>query len=102
VLCPGSIDTPILDREPDADLPVTDSETVTARRSLATVKQNPIPADRFATRALDHVARNRSVIVVPAAAKSLWYLQRMSPRLMDFIGGTIARRVDRDLVRPRG
>ena len=101
VLCPGSVETPILDRPPDADLPATASEPVTARQYLETVRQKPVPAARFASRALDQIARNRSVIVVPTAAKSLWYLQRLSPRLMDYVGGTIARRVQRDLVRPR-
>jgi NAD(P)-dependent dehydrogenase (short-subunit alcohol dehydrogenase family) len=101
VLCPGSIETPILDRAPDADLPAMTSAPVTARQYLATVKQKPIPADKFASRALRHVARNQSVIVVPAAAKSLWYLQRCSPRLMEYVSAMIARKVQRDLVKPR-
>jgi NAD(P)-dependent dehydrogenase (short-subunit alcohol dehydrogenase family) len=101
VLCPGSIETPILDRPPDSDLPTTASAPVTARQYLATVRQKPIPADRFARNALDEVARNKAVIVVPSSAKSLWYLHRLSPRLMDHIGRAIARRVERDLVRPR-
>src|SRR5438445_8070538 len=35
VLCPGSIETPILDRPPDSDLPTTASAPVTARQYLA-------------------------------------------------------------------
>src|SRR5438105_1750559 len=101
VLCPGSIDTPILDRAPDDDLPPMPSAPVTAREYLELVKQKPIPADEFASKALRRVARNRSVIVVPAAAKSLWYLQRFSPRLMEYVSATIARKVQRDLVKPR-
>ena len=100
-LCPGSIETPILDRLPDADLPATKSVPVTAREFLAVVKQKPIPADRFATGALRGVARNRGIIVVPSSAKSLWYLQRCSPRLMEWITGVLARRVDTALVRDR-
>ncbi len=101
VLCPGSIETPILDRGPDADLPATTSVTVTAREYLAIVRQKPLNVDVFARRALDEVARHRSIIVVPAAAKSLWYLQRLSPALMDRVGDLIAGKVDRELVRPR-
>lgn len=101
VLCPGSIDTPILDRRPDPDLPATASVTVTAREYLAAVGQKPVDVDGFARRALDQVARNRSIIVVPAAAKSLWYLQRLSPALMDRVSDLIASKVERELVRPR-
>jgi NAD(P)-dependent dehydrogenase (short-subunit alcohol dehydrogenase family) len=101
VLCPGAIETPILDRSPDADLPVTASEPVTAREYLASLGQKPFPADDFARRALEQVAHNKSVVVLPSRAKALWYLQRFSPRLMDRVGRAIATRVDRDLVHPR-
>ncbi len=101
VLCPGSIETPILDRRPEEDLPPTASAPVSARQYLATVRQKPVSADRFARRALEQIARNRAVIVVPSSAKSLWYLQRLSPALMDLIGRAIARKVERDLIRPR-
>lgn len=101
VLCPGSVETAILDRLPPADLPLTSSESVTARTYLAAVRQKPISADRFARRALEGVARNKSIIVVPASAKSLWYLQRLSPALTERICRLIARRVERDLIRPR-
>ena len=100
VLCPGSIDTPILDRAPDADLPATPSAAVTARAYLAAIGQKPVDVVPFARRVVDQVARNRSIIVVPAAAKSLWYLQRLSPAAMDRVGGLIARKVSRELIRP--
>jgi len=100
-LCPGSIETPILDRQPDADLPRTASRAVTAREYLAAIKQKPVPADRFARRALQQVATNQAVIVEPSSARLLWYLQRWSPRLMDVACARIARRVQRDLIRPR-
>jgi len=47
------------------------------------------------------VARNQGLIIVPASAKSLWYLQRLSPRLVEMITGALARRVDKALVRDR-
>ncbi|MEY2570260.1 MAG: hypothetical protein QOE63_610 [Acidimicrobiaceae bacterium] len=100
-LCPGSIDTPILDRAPDPDLPATESATVTAREYLAAVKQKPISADRFAQRALQQVARNKAIIVVPRSAKALWCVQRISPALMGVLTGSIARKVQRELIRPR-
>jgi short-subunit dehydrogenase len=100
VLCPGAVETAILDRLPPADLPPTGSAPVTARQYLVTVGQRPMPALVFAERALDQVARNRAIVVVPRAARSLWFLHRVSPALVDRINRTVARRVARRLVRP--
>jgi NAD(P)-dependent dehydrogenase (short-subunit alcohol dehydrogenase family) len=101
VLCPGAVETPILDRLPAADLPVTASASVSPRQYLAKVRQRPIPAERFARLALRDVARNKSIIVVPRSAATLWYLNRLSPALVGRISRSIARTVERDLVRPR-
>lgn len=101
VLCPGAVETPILDRLPDLDLPITASEPVTARRYLAKVRQKPITAERLARGALAGVARNKGIIIVPRGAAALWYLQRLSPVLVGRISRSIARQVERDLVRPR-
>jgi hypothetical protein len=90
VLCPGAVETPILDRLPADDLPVTATAPVTARQYLSLLKQTPIAAERF--------ARNRAIIVVPATARALWYLHRLSPSLVGRITGSIARRVDRELL----
>ena len=100
VLCPGAVDTAILDRLPPDDLPATASVPVTARQYLRKMRQKPIGADRFARAALREVVRNRAIIVVPRSAKSLWYLQRVSPALVDRIARTMAKTVIKDLVRP--
>lgn len=99
-LCPGAVDTAILDRLPDADLPATASAPVTPRDYLAKMRQRPIDVDRFARLALRAVLRNKALIVVPRSAKSLWYLQRMSPALVERISRSMARMVTKDLVRP--
>lgn len=52
-----------------------------SREYLAVVRQKSVPADEVARRALKAVTRNRAVIVVPASAKPLWYLHRLTPRL---------------------
>lgn len=98
VVCPGAVETPILDRLPDPDLPAVTSTPVTARRYLAVVRQKPISVERFARLALRGVERNRGIVVVPAAARSLWYLARASPRAADAITKALARRVDRKLL----
>jgi short-subunit dehydrogenase len=101
VLCPGAVDTPILDRLPDGDLPPTKSAPVTARSYLAVVRQKPIDVDRFARLALKGIQRDRGIVVVPASARSLWYLQRLSPTLTGTMAKVLARRVDRTLMSRR-
>lgn len=100
VLCPGAVDTPILDRPPPADLPPTPTAAVTARRYLAVIRQRPIDTDRFARLALRGVARDRGIIAVPASARPLWYLHRLSPTITGRISRSLAERVSRELVIP--
>jgi NAD(P)-dependent dehydrogenase (short-subunit alcohol dehydrogenase family) len=101
VLCPGAVETPILDRLPDPDLPTTETAPVTARRYLAVVRQEPVEVDRFARLALKGIQRNRGIIVVPTSARSLWYLHRLSPSLTGKLAKSLARRVDRTLMSQR-
>ncbi len=100
VLCPGSVETPILDRPPDDELPTTATRAVTAREYVAVIGLRPSDADEFARRALRGVERRRAIIVEPPNTRPLWYLYRLSPRLTDRIIRSIARRVDRKLLRP--
>ena len=101
VLCPGTVETPILDRTPDPDLPRTASKPVTAREYLAVVRQKAASADVVARLALKAIERNKAVIVAPASAKPLWYLQRLSPRLAGQVTQVVARKVNRELVERR-
>lgn len=98
VLCPGAVDTPILDRAPPDDLPATPTRSLTARRYLSLVRQRPVSVERFVRFALDGVERNRAIVAVPASARTLWYLHRLSPRLVGRISSSLARKVDRALV----
>ena len=100
VLCPGAVETSILDAQPSSDLPQTVSQPVTARTYLTRLHQRPMPAERFAAIALARISRNRAIIVIPRSAKSLWYLHRLSPALAQRLSRSIARIVDKDLVRP--
>jgi NAD(P)-dependent dehydrogenase (short-subunit alcohol dehydrogenase family) len=83
-LCPGAVDTPILDAPGPA---------LSGREVMALMRVRPVPADAVAERALRAVARNRGVIVVPRQAAAAWYLQRVSPRLGDAAGRLVARRI---------
>jgi NAD(P)-dependent dehydrogenase (short-subunit alcohol dehydrogenase family) len=100
VLCPGAVDTPILDRGPAPDLPSTASRPVTPRDYLAAIHQRPVSAEAIAARAIRGIERNRGVIVAPATAAMPWYLHRISPRLAQRVTVVLARRVERRLIRP--
>ena len=93
VLCPGAVETPILDRPPPADLPPAGPDTLTARTYLERVGFKPMPADVFARRALRAVARNKAIVVEPRLSKVLWRMQRLSPALMDRAARMTLRRV---------
>ena len=97
VLCPGSIDTPILDSTPPADLPPQPPETVTGRQFMAIIKQKPVPAASIAGPALRGVARNKAVIIVPASGRVLWSLQRISPGAVERVARFGAGRVTKHL-----
>ena len=79
VLCPGMVETPILDGGPPADLPPAHGVTLTPRTYLETVGMKPISADRMARVALRGVARNRAVVVAPAAIRAGLFAARVSP-----------------------
>jgi NAD(P)-dependent dehydrogenase (short-subunit alcohol dehydrogenase family) len=98
VVCPGAVDTPILDAGSPADLPPRAGWTMTGRSYMAKVGFTPMSADRFVARALPLVARNKAIVVVSAKARGLWYLQRLSPGLVDRADRLIARRLLRSSV----
>ena len=92
VLCPGAVDTPILDRSGPADLPPMPAGTLTGRQFVQRIGARPMDATEFAPRALHGVARNQAIIVVPRSGKALWYLHRVSPALSERVGRFIVRR----------
>lgn len=97
VFCPGPVDTPLLDVSGPPGLPPTSAHEITGRDFLAIVGQKPVPADGVAHRALELVARNKAIIVVPASAKTLWYVDRWCPPLGTAVLRYMTRRVDRRL-----
>lgn len=92
VLCPGAVDTPILD-DPPSDITPLASPTLTGREYMAVVGLTPMSADRFARTALRGIAGKKAVIVAPASAKALWHLQRLAPGVVDRVGRTTARKI---------
>jgi len=100
VLCPGAVETAILDRPPPDGLPPTPSATVTAREYLTRMRQQPMAVEPFVRAALRGVERNKAIIVVPFSANALWYVFRVSPGAVDRIWSSLLPGVVRDLVHP--
>lgn len=88
-LCPGAIETPLLDARNPADLP--DREGMwefNARRYLTGLTGRPVPAERFAEIALVEIARNRVLVIVPGRARLLHRIFQFAPGLLERLGGT--------------
>ncbi len=79
-VCPGVIETPLLDKRNPDDLPATDSPDI--RAMLTALVGQPYPAASLAADVLDGVARNRALIVTPGHARRAWAAYRVSPQLL--------------------
>jgi NAD(P)-dependent dehydrogenase (short-subunit alcohol dehydrogenase family) len=80
VVCPGLIETPLLDKGNGVDVPGVPPLDV--RAMLTAVMGKPYPAASLASDVLDGVAQNRPIIVSPAKARPIWLLYRLSPGLL--------------------
>lgn len=84
VVCPGVIRTPIFDTAEE----VTPLDRTQWLNSPMNQMMEPEDCARII---LKGVARNKAIITVTAATKVMWWLNRLSPSLMDFMGRLIAR-----------
>ena len=83
VVCPGVVDTPILDAGMPADLPTVPSLARSDSRALfnKVSRGRLMRPEALAAQVLRGVDRNKAVIVAPRQAQVLWWLMRMSPAL---------------------
>jgi NAD(P)-dependent dehydrogenase (short-subunit alcohol dehydrogenase family) len=81
VLCPGVIETPLLDHGNPADLPTVESMP-DIRAMLTELMGTPYPAASLARDTLDAVALNRPIIVAPRRARLVWAAYRAWPALL--------------------
>ena len=89
VLCPGVIRTPILEGGKYGKV-LRNIPVEKVRDMWEELK--PMPPDIFAKKALNAIAKNKAIIVVPAFWKILWWLNRLSPTLgMALAGNSYAR-----------
>ncbi|MHB8438700.1 MAG: SDR family NAD(P)-dependent oxidoreductase [Acidimicrobiales bacterium] len=79
VVCPGVIDTPLLDKANPPDLPQVDMANTRAMLTKAIGK--PYPPSSLAEDVLVGVAANRGYIVAPRHARVPWRIFRLSPEL---------------------
>lgn len=86
VICPGVIRTPILDGGRHGVLLMEMSEQ-DQRYHIASFFERfrPMPVHVFARKALDRVARNQGIIIVPVWWRALWWLDRIAPGLSGFL-----------------
>ncbi len=81
VVCPGVIETPLLDKPNPEDLPPVGSMP-NIRTMLTSLVGPPYPVASLASDVLDGVALNRPIIVTPFHARRAWAVYRISPRLL--------------------
>lgn len=84
VVCPGVIETPILDKGVPGDLPQPPF-AMNGRAYVTHVAGRPYPVERLAVDVLRGVERNRAVIIAPRSARRLWMMQRLLPGLVESI-----------------
>ena len=96
VLCPGGVDTPLLDTT-TFDGQKYEGWIPNVRRYLVRLGGSLYPADKLAEETLDAVERNRGIIVIPAQARSIWRLSRFFPSLVEkaYPAALAAERADR-------
>jgi NAD(P)-dependent dehydrogenase (short-subunit alcohol dehydrogenase family) len=90
VLCPGVIRTPILEGgkygKALVDIPPEKLHDMWKRLK-------PMPPNIFARKALDAIAKNKAIIIIPSWWKLFWWIDRLSPSL----GISLAQKSYRDV-----
>ncbi len=82
-VCPGVIDTPMLDSEGPPDLSRTRFAGRGREMFLHSNRGPADPPERLAADVLRGVQRNQAIIVAPGRARGIWLANRISPRLLE-------------------
>jgi NAD(P)-dependent dehydrogenase (short-subunit alcohol dehydrogenase family) len=80
VVCPGVIDTPLLDRANPSDLPQV-GNFKSGRDLLEKGLGKAYPPELLARDVLSGIVRNRPIIVAPHHARRAWFVFRAAPGL---------------------
>ena len=84
VLCPGAIDTPLLDNANPVDVTVGSEPDV--RKYMTKVTGDPVSPDLFAQKVLKEIEKNKGMIFYPKKAKEIWKIGRYFPSLLSKLG----------------
>jgi NAD(P)-dependent dehydrogenase (short-subunit alcohol dehydrogenase family) len=98
VVCPGAVETSLLDRTAPSGLPDPDSAPV-VRDWVTRDAGRPCPAESVAADVLDAIAQDRAVVVTPRRARTIATAVRLAPGIADAMG---ARRVAQHRAATRG
>jgi NAD(P)-dependent dehydrogenase (short-subunit alcohol dehydrogenase family) len=79
VVCPGVVDTPILDKEGPEDLPRPTLLTGRAREYFRHLQPRFYPADQLAQDIVRGLDRNSALVIAPRSARVAWQLWRYAP-----------------------
>ncbi len=79
VICPGVIQTPILEGGGRYGKMLIEIPAEEMRRLFARLR--PMPPHIFAKKVLDAVARNKTIIIFPRWWRVFWWINRLSPAL---------------------
>ena len=92
LICPGVIETPLLDKGGPPGLPPTPHVFADARGLMRhATRSAPYPAGRLAREVLRDLDKDRPIIVRPSSARWLWRLYRLSPRIAETYGRSYVR-----------
>jgi NADP-dependent 3-hydroxy acid dehydrogenase YdfG len=78
VLCPGSVETKLLDNSHPEDMP--ERARIGTRDYLTKITGKPVSADDFAVFVLKEIAKNKEVIFYPKKVKEIWNFSRFFPK----------------------
>jgi len=81
-VCPGVVDTPILDKGGPDDLPKP-AMTGNGREFFRHFQPRFYAPDRLAQDILRGIDRNTALVIAPASARVAWYLWRYAPLLVN-------------------
>jgi NAD(P)-dependent dehydrogenase (short-subunit alcohol dehydrogenase family) len=98
-VCPGVIDTPILDAEGPPDLPKTRLAGRGREMFMHSNRGPAYPSERLADDVLRGVERNRAIIVSPRRAQVAWLANRVAPWLVERAYGRELAWVRRELLK---
>lgn len=77
VLCPGVVRTAILEGGGKYGKMLVDIPSEMQKRMWEQFK--PMPAEQFAEKALDAIAKNKAIVIIPSWWKNIWRLHRYFP-----------------------